>query len=396
MSTDTGIVVAGHICLDIIPALDAESCRAREMIVPGRLVKVGPATIATGGVVANTGLALHRLGVPVRLMGKLGDDLLGRAVLGILADHSPALAEDMIVAPAGGSSYTIVISPPGTDRTFLHHPGVNDTYAAADVPFDRLGGSGIFHFGYPPLMRRMYADGGGELARVLRGARDRGMAVSLDMSMPDLNGEAGRADWPGILARALPHVDVFAPSFDEILLMLDRGRFDRLAAGAGGNLAAGAEPSLLRRLAEALVAMGAAIVALKLGDRGLYLRTTDDAGRLERIGGRLACDWGPWRGRELLVPCFAVDVAGTTGSGDATVAGLLAGLIGGQPPPAALRSAVGVGAASVERADATSGVPAWDVVQRRIAAGWPRRAGATPVDWRWDESEGLWAGPGDR
>ena len=36
-----GIVVAGHICLDIIPALDAEGCRAREMIVPGRLVKVG-------------------------------------------------------------------------------------------------------------------------------------------------------------------------------------------------------------------------------------------------------------------------------------------------------------------------------------------------------------------
>ncbi|MFW6146423.1 MAG: carbohydrate kinase family protein, partial [Planctomycetota bacterium] len=271
MKTDRGIVVAGHICLDIIPALPADGRTPREMIVPGRLVKVGPATVATGGAVANTGLALHRLGLPVRLMGKLGDDLLGRSVLNILTDAEAALAADMIVAPGGGSSYTIVISPPGTDRTFLHHSGVNDTFAAADVPFDRLPSAGLFHFGYPPLMRRMYADGGDELARLLAGARDRGLAVSLDLSMPDLDGEAGRAEWPAILAKALPAVDLFAPSFDEILLMLDRDRFDHLTATAvADNLAAAADPSVFRRLADMLIGMGAAIVALKLGDRGLY------------------------------------------------------------------------------------------------------------------------------
>ena len=396
MNTDVGIVVAGHICLDIIPALDAEGRPAREMIVPGRLVKVGAATIATGGAVANAGLALHRLGVPVRLMGKLGDDLLGRSVLDILTRHDAALAADMIVAPGEGSSYTIVINPPGIDRTFLHYPGVNDTYTADDVPYDRLAGASLFHFGYPPLMRRMYADGGTELACLLRRVRDCGVAVCLDMSMPDLEGEAGRADWTAILAKALPFVDVFAPSFDEILMMLDRDRFDRLSATAGGeNLAAAADASLLRGLADRLLAMGAAIVALKLGDCGLYLRTSDDAGRFDAIGGGLACDWDRWRGRELKVPCFAVDVAGTTGSGDATVAGLLAGLFYGQDPPAALRSAAGVGAASVERADATSGVGAWDAIQQRIADGWGQRPHPTPDGWRWDEAERLWTGPRD-
>ena len=34
--------------------------------------KIGPATLATGGAVSNTGIALRRLGVRTRLMGKVG------------------------------------------------------------------------------------------------------------------------------------------------------------------------------------------------------------------------------------------------------------------------------------------------------------------------------------
>jgi len=37
-------------------------------------------------------------------------------------------------------------------------------------------------------------------------------------------------------------------------------------------------------------------------------------------------------GREILAPCFEVDVAGTTGSGDCAVAGLLASLLRGLRP----------------------------------------------------------------
>ncbi|MFL5629506.1 MAG: carbohydrate kinase family protein, partial [Ktedonobacteraceae bacterium] len=65
----TEIVVAGHICLDIFPTF-AEHTSASEMLVPGKLLNVGPAVLAVGGSVANTGLALHHLGVSTRLMGK--------------------------------------------------------------------------------------------------------------------------------------------------------------------------------------------------------------------------------------------------------------------------------------------------------------------------------------
>ena len=65
-------IVAGHICLDIIPDLSGSTLEQfRRTFVPGRLVQVGSATLGTGGAVSNVGLALHKLGLDVRLMGKV-------------------------------------------------------------------------------------------------------------------------------------------------------------------------------------------------------------------------------------------------------------------------------------------------------------------------------------
>jgi len=103
------------------------------------------------------------------------------------------------------------------------------------------------------------------------------------------------------------------------------------------------------------------------------VRTTPDGRVLDRFCGLLGLDAAAWRGREVLAPCFrAGRVAGTTGSGDATIAGLLAALLRGEDPVSAATSASAVGACSVEEADATSGIPPWPDVAARLAAGWPR------------------------
>ncbi len=397
--TRADIVVAGHICLDIIPSLAGVANvagRGGEIFLPGKLIKVGPAVISTGGAVPNTGLALHRLGLATQLMGKLGDDLLGRAVLDILKSHDAALASNMIIAPGEKTSYTVVISPPGADRMFLHCPGTNDTFAAADMPFDRINGARIFHFGYPPLMHSMYADAGLGLARMLHQANQLGLAVSLDMSLPDPDSDAGHANWQTILARVLPQVDFFLPSLDETLMMLDPDAFASMeSAGGAAGLASQAEAPMLRQLSDRLLDMGAAVVGLKLGDKGLYLRTTSDTARLAAIKGRLALNASQWQRRELLIPCFKVDAVGTTGAGDCTIAGFLAALLHGSSPEQALRTAVAVGACSVERADANSGVPPWDILQQRIAAGWPQQPTLPLPAWQWNEAEHLWTSPDD-
>ena len=204
------------------------------LLRPGHLTIVGPAVVSTGGAVSNTGLALHRLGIPVRLMGKIGHDLFGEAILSVFRSHSPALADGMLISPGEDSSYTLVINPPGVDRIFIHCPGANDTFGAADIPLDEVRGARIFHFGYPSLMRRMHVDDGVELAQLMANVKAAGVITSLDMSLPDPSSTAGRADWEAVLARTLPYVDIYAPNLEETLYMIDRPRYTAMAAGTLG------------------------------------------------------------------------------------------------------------------------------------------------------------------
>ncbi|MHC4914455.1 MAG: carbohydrate kinase family protein [Planctomycetota bacterium] len=382
-------VVAGHICLDVIPAMHAEGGDA--LLSPGVLVECGAAVLSTGGAVSNVGLALDRLGVPVRLAGRIGDDLFGRGILDLLRARGEELAAGMSPVPGAASSYTVVINPPGRDRTFLHCPGANDEFGSDDVPDSALEGADLLHFGYPPIMRRMYSDGGTECAGLLRRARASGLTTSLDMSLPDADSPSGRVDWRKWLENVLPETDVFLPSVEELLFMLDRGRFEELESRPGG-VPAQVDGALLSELSARLLDMGAAVAAVKLGDRGLYARTSADPARLSAAG---SCAPGAdWASRELYSPCFEVKVAGTTGSGDCTIAGFLAGLMRGLPPEETLRSAVAVGACSVEVPDATGGVRGWEEVRARLAAGWPRLE-LTPELPGWRPGEPAWTAPGD-
>lgn len=385
-------VVAGHICLDLIPDLGGAGLEAFQ--TPGALVHVGGAVVSTGGAVANSGLALSKLGVRTRLMGKIGDDPFGGMIASELERQCGGSSDGLIVSPGERSSYSIVVSPRGADRIFLHCPGTNDTFRASDVRPDALSGARLLHFGYPPLMAAMVADEGRELERLLAGAKQAGLTVSLDMSRPDPESEAGRLDWRRLLARVLPHVDLFLPSWEETVFMLE-GRLPTEALPSDRP-----DRAMLERLAgmsEALLAMGSAVVGIKLGEAGLYVRTSADEGRLLRFGAAAPADLPAWRGRELWTPCFEVEVKGTTGAGDCTIAGYLCGLLRGLTPERALTAAVAVGAYSVETLDAASGIEPWEQVERRIASGWPRRGGgAGPSGWQACAEPGVWSGPYDK
>ena len=152
-----------------------------------------------------------------------------------------------------------------------------------------------------------------------------------------------------------------------------------------------ADAGLLRALAEELIGMGAAIVGFKLGSQGMYLLTTSDRQRAAGLGAAAPKDVAAWTGRELLAPCFVVEVVGTTGSGDCTIAGFLGGFVRGLPPEKAMTAAVAVGACNVEAADATSGILVWSEVRHRISAGWKRRSTAVSLPgWQWDDTLEIW------
>ncbi len=391
MARNLSAVVAGHICLDIIPQIGGSAEDFRASFQPGHLTAVGPALFGTGGAASNTGLAMHRLGIDVRIMGKVGDDFIGELIRQILVRSGRGPAAGMIIDQAVHSSYTVVISPPGIDRSFLHYPGANDTFSAEDVRYNVVGAASLFHFGYPPLMARMYANDGAELEEMYRRAKAAGATTSLDMAAPDPNSPAGRANWPRILQRTLPHVDVFLPSFEELLFMLRRPQHDRLAAETGGQLLNAATPALLHDLSDELLSLGVAVAGIKLGHKGFYLRTAD-AGCLARMGNARPTDLDGWANQEVWAPCFKVQVVGTNGSGDCTIAGFLAALLRGLPARQAARMAVAVGACNVEAADTLSGVRSWDETAARIEAGWAQHPLAVE-GWAPDPLTGVWAAP---
>jgi len=89
---------------------------------PGQLLEVGSLNYSTGGLVSNTGLALHRLGVKVGLMAKVGDDLIGQTITNSLKARNPPLTLFLSGQPGQVGSYTIVLSLERSDRTFCTAP----------------------------------------------------------------------------------------------------------------------------------------------------------------------------------------------------------------------------------------------------------------------------------
>ena len=363
------IISAGHICLDITPVFPAgkQYDSLSSLLVPGRLVQMEAADVHTGGSVANTGLALKLLGCDVALMGKVGDDAFGMMIRNILSRYG---AGGLLVDPGSSTSYSVVLAVPGLDRVFLHSPGANDTFTGSDIPEEALEDAVLFHFGYPPLMKRTWENDGAELIALFRRMKQKGIASSLDLAAVDPNSPAGKADWRKILAGVLPFVDFFVPSFEELCWMLDRDRYNRLAE-EGRDMTDGLDMEKeALPLAEQLLAMGCRVVVIKCGTSGMLLRTAGKE-NISGIGARLELDTGTWSGQTVLQPCFKADIVRSgAGAGDTSIAAFLAAVLDGRKPADCVALACAEGACCVTTYDTLSGLKPLDELEERIRRGW--------------------------
>lgn len=330
------VVCCGHVCVDVIPRM-----YGYDLPGPGELSVVGPVSLSSGGSVSNTGLALHRIGLAVRLVGRVGEDLFGRYLRDSFEVHAPGLSRGLVVSEAEATSYTIVLSPPGGDRRFLHCPGVNETFTDAHITDAQMQGAKHLHFGYPPIMQAMCRDNGQPLVRLCQRAHRLGLTTSLDMCGIDESTWAGEIDWQQFLAQVLSHIDLFMPSLDELAVM---------------------SPELAKR-PSALLELGCRVAVVKDGCRSLQAYAADSADTL--VPG--------WGGRTHIAPTYEVGVVGTTGAGDTTIAGYLAGLIRGVSFEHAADLACAAGAHCVQRPDAISGICPYDQLELFIATKPPRR-----------------------
>ena len=363
------VICAGHICIDITPVFDENRrvSRIADLLEPGKLIYMNGVNVHTGGSVANTGLAMKLLGNNVRLLGKIGNDAFGSNIRNILASYG---AGGLIEVKDAVTSYTVVLAVPGVDRIFLHDPGANNTFSGEDIPEEELEDAVLFHFGYPTLMRQMYADNGTELSSMLRRIKEKGIATSLDLAAVDPLSEAGKADWQLILQKALPLTDFFVPSFEELCWMLDRETWRKLSAPGGDMTDSLDMEAYAAPLAEKCIEMGCGSVLIKCGISGMYYRTAGPD-RIRKIGARLELNTEDWGNQEGIQPCFQAEIVrSATGSGDVSIAAFLSAILRGDPPTQCAELAAAEGAASVSTYDALSGILPLDELSRRIENNW--------------------------
>ena len=211
----------------------------------------------------------------------------------------------------------------------------------------------------------MYANGGEELTKMYKTAKSYGVTTSMDPGLPDATGPAGKVDWKGLLARTLPYCDIFMPSAEELLYMLAPEK-----VGKGDNLT----PPELSELGSMMLGLGSAIVAVKLGSRGMYIRTASKD-RLSAMGASAPEDLSGWANLEMIFPIYKEECfRGATGAGDSSIGGFLSAMLRGYNLHDAGLFAAAVGACNVEAPDSLGGIKTWEETNARIKAEWETKA----------------------
>ena len=397
MTRKYDVMAAGHLCFDVIPSFPDTGARLiGDLLRPGKLVHVDDAMMSTGGPVSNTGIGLKILGSKVVFTARVGADDFGRMTMERL--RRSGNADGIRVMKGSTSSYTVALAPPGIDRIFLHNPGTNDVFGAEDLKPKLIEQCRHFHFGYPPLMRRMYSDEGRELEKIFKIAKKAGATTSCDMALPDPASTAGKAPWKKILTRILPYVDIFLPSVEEVLFMLERETFLKLKAKhQGSDLLDVLHAEDYSRLSGKLLELGSKMTSLKSGRRGFYFRSKAK----ETFSGLGAAQPGNpdnWSGRELWCPAFLCKkVASATGSGDSSIAGFLHAYLKGLDLEVCLKAANGLGWQNIQVLDAVSGIKNWKDTQAFLRRNPPLEDLALDQapGWTWDKTFRMWHGPND-
>lgn len=361
-------VVAGYTCVDLFPEFtkDDEVNDISDLLKPGKLIEIGKMSIVLGGAVPNTGLLMKHFGNKVFLNGLIGMDIIGQ-VAGECFNQYQA-SEGIMKTDEAATAYSIVISPHGVDRIFLESTGCNKVFNTTHINFEAVANARLFHFGYPPLLRQFYLNEGAQLEDMYRKIHDQGVVTSLDFSLPDSKSESGKADWRKIMQKALPYVDIFAPSLEELIQIMMPEKY---AESGISHLNSDLEPefllNLVRELGTAVIGLGVRVLLIKMGKRGIYLKTGDISALSKKLEKKLAPEI--WNHREILCnPYYAEysEIKNASGAGDTAIAAFLTSILNAGTPEQALKYAAVAGRDSLYCASIFDDMNSWEELTREI------------------------------
>lgn len=304
MARQKPIVVVGSINTDLVS-------------VTRRIPAVGETVIGTdfkihpGGKGANQAVAVARLGYPVQLIGRLGNDGFGDQ----LRSHLTAVGVETSAIQTSDCTSgvaAIVISEKG-ENSIVVTPGANAQVTASDldqhIAHIRNAGVVLTQLEIPIETVEYLA------------------FLCAQEDVPLLLDPAPAMELP---PNVLRQVSWFTPNQTEAAFYLDSGASSKHLSPED--------------IANKLASKGIRRVVLKMGEQGVFLADQGHAG--------------------TLIPAFAVRAVDTTAAGDAFNGGFATGLMLGMDPLESARFASAVAAISVTREGAQPSMPTRPEVDR--------------------------------
>ena len=303
------VVVLGGLNMDLVVSTE-------RMPAPGETVFGDSFRSAPGGKGGNQAVAAARLGADVRMVGRVGADEFGPALLEnlrregidasrVATDPRNPTGVAMILLDARKQNYIVAAYGANLAADDSQIKAARDALAGADALLLQLE---------TPLEVAIAA---------ARAARENGALVIWDPAPAiDMGAEAYRL------------CDVLTPNQTEAEALTGVRASDRETA---------------REAARRLVGMGASAAVVTMGDMGAHWETRDD------VSG--------------FVPAFDVPVADTVAAGDAFAAALGVAMSEGRDLPSAVRFASAAGALAVTRRGAQDAMPTRREVDALIRTG---------------------------
>ncbi|TDC82807.1 ribokinase [Micromonospora sp. KC606] len=290
MTRPSRVVVVGDLITDVVAVLAGPLATGSDT---GAAIRV-----VGGGQAANTAAWIAAQGVPVTLVGAVGDDSAGRDRV---AELERVGVDCVVEVHPGVPTGTVIVLATGDERTMVTERGANLRLTAGHVERGLAASPDAAHLhlsGYPLLDAASRPAG----LAALTTARARGLTTSVDAASATPLRRAGAAAFLAWVR----DVDLLLVNADE-----------------AGVLAGGLDPEAQARALSA----SARRVVVKRGGAGAV--------------------WCDRSATVAVTPSRRVAVVDVTGAGDAFAAGLLAAWLAGAAPRAALTRAGDLGARAV-------------------------------------------------
>jgi ribokinase len=295
------IVVVGSINMDLVASTP-------RIPTPGQTLTGTDFTTTPGGKGANQAVAVARLGYPVQMIGAVGEDVFGQALLENL--RTAGVGVEGVAQVAGPSGVAPILVAASGENSIVVVPGANGkvTPALADQHADQIARAGMVLCQLELPMETV--------AHTLALCAQAGVPVMLD---PAPAAQLPEEIWP--------RVDWFTPNETEAALFVGDGLAPEHAA-------------------KHLLARGVRGVVLKRGSEGSYVATAEGA---------------RW------VSAFRVQAVDTVAAGDCFNGAFAVALREGRDPWGAARFAAAAAAISVTRRGAQASMPTRSEVEQFLA-----------------------------